>query len=302
MSWKISGACWDLELPANKLMVLLAMADHADHEGNNVFPSMGLIAWKTGYSERQVRRIVKALVDDGILVERVKVKGAVTRYSINLSAGKPKPPRNKPGQNDTPDKMSYPPGQNVLPTPDIQMSDEQSHESINEPESVSSDDEPAQPQMLMKSHVMKWGKDKLTTYFKENEQDVTPLFNLLGISLAVVPVENLTLAQRRGVTWAHLWMCRTLETAGYTVGQYVAWLKQDTAWRKGAAKVTVKELMDKVAVFISNQRETPAPAPRGELMPDYTPAPVIDERTPEERAQGLAIIRAGRRAWELQTA
>lgn len=131
MSWKISGACWDLDLPANKLLVLIAMADHADHEANNVFPSMGLIAWKTGYSERQVRRIVKMLVDDGILVERVKAKGAVTRYSINLSAGKQKPPRKKSGQNDPPDKMSYPPGQNVLPTPDIQMSDEQSLEPIN---------------------------------------------------------------------------------------------------------------------------------------------------------------------------
>lgn len=133
MSWKISGACWDLDLPANKLLVLLAMADHADHEGNNVFPSMALIAWKTGYSERQVRRIVKALVADGILVERVKETGKVTRYSINLAAGKPKPPRQRPGQNDTPDKMSYHPGQNVLPTPDIQMSDEPSLEPINKP-------------------------------------------------------------------------------------------------------------------------------------------------------------------------
>ena len=68
MSGKVSGMIWDLDLPHSQAWVLLAMADHADHEGNNVFPSVDLIAWKTNYSERQVQRIVKQLRDGKILI------------------------------------------------------------------------------------------------------------------------------------------------------------------------------------------------------------------------------------------
>ena len=68
MSGKIMGQVWELDLPHAEQLVLLAMADHADHEGNNIFPSVGLVAWKTGYSHRQTQRIIKILVDKGLLV------------------------------------------------------------------------------------------------------------------------------------------------------------------------------------------------------------------------------------------
>jgi hypothetical protein len=85
------GRVWDLDLPANKLIVLMALADHADHEGNNVFPSIPLVAWKTGYSANQTRRIMKALTLDGILLEVNRVPGRATKYRIDLAAGKLKP-------------------------------------------------------------------------------------------------------------------------------------------------------------------------------------------------------------------
>lgn len=127
MSGKISGGVWDLDLPQNKMLVLLAMADHADHEGNKVFPSMGLIAWKTGYSVRQVQRIVHELENDKILVLKSAPEGDVKTYSINLSAGKNKPPRlkeNTPDTNVTPDIVVSPPPltQSCHPTPDIVVS------------------------------------------------------------------------------------------------------------------------------------------------------------------------------------
>jgi len=68
MSGKIMGAVWELALSRPKQVVLLAMADHADHEGRNVRPSVPLVAWKTGYSERQVQRIIGQLISDGLLV------------------------------------------------------------------------------------------------------------------------------------------------------------------------------------------------------------------------------------------
>lgn len=144
MSWKVSGQVWEIELPANKLIVMLAMADHADHEGHNVFPSIGLIAWKTGYSERQIQRIIKALVADGLLVEN-KRPGQTTLYSINLSEGTPKakykPAENKGRQIVTPDTaMSPHPGHSyVTPTPDTAMSPEQSLEQSGNENTASAD-------------------------------------------------------------------------------------------------------------------------------------------------------------------
>lgn len=92
MAAKIVGHVWDLELPAPQRLVLLAMADHADHEGKNVYPSIGLIAWKTGYSERQVKRIIKALVSSGILELVKSPRGKVRHYHIHLDKGVTKQP------------------------------------------------------------------------------------------------------------------------------------------------------------------------------------------------------------------
>jgi hypothetical protein len=117
MSGKIMGKVWDLDLPHNQLLVLLSLADHADHEGNNVFPSLGLTAWKTGYSEQQVRRVLRALEKAKILIVVERKVGKRTVYKIDLSAGKLKPDyvytpykksevsKSKGYQNDTPDPL-----------------------------------------------------------------------------------------------------------------------------------------------------------------------------------------------------
>lgn len=143
MSAKIMGKVWDLDLPHNKLIVLLAMADHADHLGNNVFPSQGLIAWKTGYSVKQVRRIIQDLVKDEILVIVSRGKGLVTKYNIDLTKGKLKAEYTPDKMSDvTPPKMSQVeetgPAQNVPPTPDKMSHDlgQNSLKSADEPLTV----------------------------------------------------------------------------------------------------------------------------------------------------------------------
>ncbi len=67
MSVEQMAQVWKLDLAPNKKIVLLAYADHADEHGNNVFPSLGRIAHKTGYSRDQVRRISKELKDDELM-------------------------------------------------------------------------------------------------------------------------------------------------------------------------------------------------------------------------------------------
>lgn len=145
MSGKITGAIYELDLPNNKQSILLAMGDHADHNGYNVRPSVGLIAWKTGYSERQVQRIIQSLRDDGILVPTKELKGKPVEYWINIKAGKLKSPYvPKARQNvtpATPDKMSPPTSEShthprhpdVIPGGDIQMSDDPSIKPSDKP-------------------------------------------------------------------------------------------------------------------------------------------------------------------------
>ncbi|SRR5713101_1800510 len=109
MSAKISGLVWELELPREEKYVLLCLADHAKHDGTDVYPSVGLIAWKTDYSERRIQELMRCLERRGLLV-KVKAqfgRGRTTVYRINLETGTFKEPRTKgakispiPGQDN----------------------------------------------------------------------------------------------------------------------------------------------------------------------------------------------------------
>ena len=66
MSVEVMSAVWRLDLPQNKKLVLLAIADHANDDGI-AWPSQGRIAWKTGYKRRNIKRILDELIEDGFL-------------------------------------------------------------------------------------------------------------------------------------------------------------------------------------------------------------------------------------------
>lgn len=139
MSAKTMGQVWDLDIPHNQLIVLLAMTDHADHSGGNMYPSMGLIAHKTGYSERQVKRIIKSLVEVGILILEKIGNGTTNTYRADFSnTAKKKPYKSSdkvsPLADDTHDTAMSPHlgHPDVTPTHDIQMSPKPSVEpSVN---------------------------------------------------------------------------------------------------------------------------------------------------------------------------
>lgn len=112
MSVKQMALVWDLDLPYNKKFVLLAYADHADHDGENVYPSLERVAHKTGYSRDQVRRIVGELVKDK-LMERVApaTHDHPARYRLTLERGSKLQPLKKRGvANDpSPEGVQMPP-------------------------------------------------------------------------------------------------------------------------------------------------------------------------------------------------
>jgi hypothetical protein len=90
MSVKVMGAVWELQLPPGHKIVMLALADHADHDGRNVHPGVDLIAWKTGYSPRQVQAILRALESQGLIERTDHIaggRGHTTHYRIAVQAG-----------------------------------------------------------------------------------------------------------------------------------------------------------------------------------------------------------------------
>lgn len=69
MSVKIAGLCYDITFGCPKRKaVAVALADHADHDGANVFPSIALVARKVEWSERTVQRVLRELEQIGILI------------------------------------------------------------------------------------------------------------------------------------------------------------------------------------------------------------------------------------------
>ena len=93
MSIEVMTEVWKLDLEHPEQSVLLAMADHADDLGLNCYPSVGRLAWKTGYTERQVQRIMKDLRETGLIVPIGKGPDTdAMMYRIDLSRGIPKAP------------------------------------------------------------------------------------------------------------------------------------------------------------------------------------------------------------------
>jgi hypothetical protein len=110
MSLKQMLTVWDYDLKHGEQAVLLAMADHANEDGTGMWPSNALLAYKTGYSERSVKRIKAQLREKGVLViVRRASRHRPTEYRFDWSKARPKPPfggpvdnSNEGGQDDTP--------------------------------------------------------------------------------------------------------------------------------------------------------------------------------------------------------
>lgn len=93
MSIKLMTKVWEKEVSHSELAILLAMADYADDEGRNCYPSYDRLAWKTGYSARQVQRIIKDLCEKGILViTKPATQHQSAHYWIRLDRAKNKAP------------------------------------------------------------------------------------------------------------------------------------------------------------------------------------------------------------------
>lgn len=77
---------WESGLPPMERLVALAYADHADHEGNNIYPSLGTVATKTGMDRANVARIRRRLVEKGVMVPTQFADRKPTRFRMDHAA------------------------------------------------------------------------------------------------------------------------------------------------------------------------------------------------------------------------
>ena len=125
MSIKIMAALWGADLPHSELLILMALADHAHHDGTNAYPGIKTLEWKTNYSPDTVRRCLKSLVKKKILTAQER-PGKPTVYTIHLDkiSIKPYPSQNATPSNDapTPPVSASDPSGSVLDEPSIEPS------------------------------------------------------------------------------------------------------------------------------------------------------------------------------------
>ncbi len=128
---RVQSSIWRTGLEVRRKIVLLKFADHADDDGRNAWPSKATVAAACGLSLESVKRIIRELRKDGILVPEGECKGGAGKtvnYRIDFERAAelhpPVKPRDlaakKKGVTETPlsEENSPPPAENgVTETP-----------------------------------------------------------------------------------------------------------------------------------------------------------------------------------------
>ena len=110
MSVRICARVWESDLAGSDLLLMLALADHADDEGV-CWPSVPKVAVKARMSERTAQRSIARLSAAGLLaVDRAAAPGGANRYTVMPGGPAPAYPQVPAGDNLTP-----PAGVNLSP-------------------------------------------------------------------------------------------------------------------------------------------------------------------------------------------
>ncbi len=83
MSISLMTDVWKLKLQAPRKMVLLALADNANDEGTDCWPSVGKLVEKCSMSERAVQGHLSALEEDGY-IKRHERLGRSNKFTIHV--------------------------------------------------------------------------------------------------------------------------------------------------------------------------------------------------------------------------
>ena len=122
MSISLMTDVWKLTLQAPRKMVLLALADNANDEGTDCWPSVGKLVEKCSMSERAVQGHLAALEEDGY-IKRHERLGRSNKVTIHVDRIRLEILQKAQALADTPaesaphTKVPYIPPQNLHPSP-----------------------------------------------------------------------------------------------------------------------------------------------------------------------------------------
>lgn len=122
MSISLMTDVWKLTLQAPRKMVLLALADNANDEGTDCWPSVGKLVEKCSMSERAVQGHLAALEEDGY-IKRHERLGRSNKFTIHVDRirleilQKVKALADTPAESAPPAKVPEIPPQNLHPSP-----------------------------------------------------------------------------------------------------------------------------------------------------------------------------------------
>ena len=125
MSIKLMTKAWELKLKANDKLVLLALADHANDDGE-CYPSLRKIEAKTGLSKQGLINAIKRLMDLGLIEKQFRTRqdGGQTSNLYTLTLDGVVNEVYPPSQQDVPPQSTgctppvnqvYPPSQHSVP-------------------------------------------------------------------------------------------------------------------------------------------------------------------------------------------
>lgn len=105
MSIRAMNIVWESKLRYDEKLVALCLADFGNDEGESIYPAVGYIAWKSGYSETQTKAILRRLRDAGYLfIEYEGSKYGTNEYKLLLNRLPKRPPYMAP-KNGRPEKV-----------------------------------------------------------------------------------------------------------------------------------------------------------------------------------------------------
>jgi hypothetical protein len=113
MSIKIMSRAWDCTLPPTDKLVLLALADWSNDQGQ-CWPSMKQLCSKSGLTERGIQKVMLRLIEGGHLT-RQELTGRGNVYSVHpRTSFAPTPERDAPPPpNDIPPERRSPPNESA---------------------------------------------------------------------------------------------------------------------------------------------------------------------------------------------
>ena len=122
MSISLMTDVWKLPLQAPRKMVLLALADNANDEGTDCWPSVGKLVEKCSMSERAVQGHLAAL-EEGGYIKRHERLGRSNKFTIHVERirleilEKTKASKPTPAESAPPTDVDKLPPQNLHPSP-----------------------------------------------------------------------------------------------------------------------------------------------------------------------------------------